>query len=324
MNAAVDPEVAVEFILLGPSDDRRQLQDSPILGDVWIAFGKQPAERRDLLISPWMTKHAGIVAAVIDKDLEYDEGEDPASIAYLQGLVAARLTFDEVLNVVVPNTKWWVDKWTKRLPPRQAEFGHEVTRRYREPGGVDIAGKLREIIQAAQDWNSKALTQRRPSDLVPLDRFAVLAGLILWASSQADPPDQHQPAYKLIGDILDQAEKDIDKIVEKLANAMDRMLKDEAWKKKTQQGAFVDPLQKADPLVFQVSLNRDALPALTKSIPAVKADAATAVFKVDCSQIGWAVLGTPASTGNIRRSAAPLGARSASSAASISGTSARS
>ena len=28
----------------------------------------------------------------------------------------------------------------------------------------------------------------------------------------------------------------------------------------------------------------------TKSIPAVKADAATAVFKVDCSEIGWAVL----------------------------------
>ena len=51
------------------------------------------------------------------------------------------------------------------------------------------------------------------------------------------------------------------------------------------------PLQKAEPLVFQVSLNRDALPALTKSIPAVKADAAkTAVFKVNCSEIGWAVL----------------------------------
>ena len=30
------PRWLVEFILLGPEDDRRQLQDSPILGDVWI------------------------------------------------------------------------------------------------------------------------------------------------------------------------------------------------------------------------------------------------------------------------------------------------
>ena len=42
------PSRLVEFILLGPVDDRRQQQDSPILGDVWIAFAKQPAERLDL------------------------------------------------------------------------------------------------------------------------------------------------------------------------------------------------------------------------------------------------------------------------------------
>jgi hypothetical protein len=33
------PRSLIEFILLGPSNDRRQLQDSPILGDVWIACG---------------------------------------------------------------------------------------------------------------------------------------------------------------------------------------------------------------------------------------------------------------------------------------------
>ena len=36
------PGPLVDFILLGPFDDRRQLQDSPILGDVWAEFGIGP------------------------------------------------------------------------------------------------------------------------------------------------------------------------------------------------------------------------------------------------------------------------------------------
>src|SRR4051794_25147566 len=104
------PTPLVEFILLGPSDDRRQLQDSPILGDVWIEFGKAPEKPRDLLISPYKTQHAGHVAATIARDLE--DGDDDASIAYLQGLVVAHLTFEQVVRVIVPKTKWWIERWT--------------------------------------------------------------------------------------------------------------------------------------------------------------------------------------------------------------------
>ena len=42
------PRSLVEFILLGPEDDRRQLQDSPILGDVWIEYAKDPSARLEL------------------------------------------------------------------------------------------------------------------------------------------------------------------------------------------------------------------------------------------------------------------------------------
>jgi subtilisin family serine protease len=68
------------------------------------------------------------------------------------------------------------------------------------------------------------------------------------------------------------------------------MLSDESWKKKTENDSVQVSLQKAEPLVFQVSLNRDALPALAQSVPAVKADAAKTLFKVNCGDIGWAVL----------------------------------
>ena len=125
------PSSLVEFILLGPADDRRQLQDSPILGDVWIEFGKAPASRCDLLISPYKTQHAGLVAKIInvevgDKD-DPDDEDDP-NIAYLQGFVVAKLTFREVLRIVVPKTKWWADKWVSQSPTAAGNLSDQVAR----------------------------------------------------------------------------------------------------------------------------------------------------------------------------------------------------
>src|SRR6186997_1923181 len=56
------PRSLVEFILLGPEDDRRQLQDSPILGDVWVEFAKNPGGRLELLITPFKESAAATVA----------------------------------------------------------------------------------------------------------------------------------------------------------------------------------------------------------------------------------------------------------------------
>lgn len=40
------PAALIEYILLGSGDSRRQLQDSPILGDVWIEYAKHPDSAR--------------------------------------------------------------------------------------------------------------------------------------------------------------------------------------------------------------------------------------------------------------------------------------
>mgnify|MGYP003440469413 CR=1 FL=1 len=37
------PHALIEYILLGSGDSRRQLQDSPILGDVWVRYAEAPA-----------------------------------------------------------------------------------------------------------------------------------------------------------------------------------------------------------------------------------------------------------------------------------------
>src|SRR5687768_11789183 len=103
----------VELLLLGPSSDKRQLQDSPVLGDVWIAFAEAPASAIDLLITPYQGRPAGPLAATIVKRLAKVRGTahsgEEALVASLQGLVAARLFFDELLRVVVPMTSWWKD-----------------------------------------------------------------------------------------------------------------------------------------------------------------------------------------------------------------------
>src|ERR1700743_2754672 len=129
------PIPLVEFILLGPADD-------------WVQFGASPGKALDLLISPYKTQHAGHVAATIANDLD-DSGDDKesASIAYLQGLLLARLTFEELLTVVVPKTQWWIDRWTLRTEapkreaadrPKEADFVHEATQRYFEDGGASF------------------------------------------------------------------------------------------------------------------------------------------------------------------------------------------
>jgi hypothetical protein len=112
------PRSLVEHILLGPTGDRRQLQDSPVLGDVWIAFAKDPGNPQELLITPHNAWTAGAVAIELDdlitKERMSEPKKDNPEIAYLQGIIAARLYFDEVLQVVVPTTEWWVSPRNKK------------------------------------------------------------------------------------------------------------------------------------------------------------------------------------------------------------------
>src|SRR5690349_19816483 len=110
----VSSRAVVELVLLGPTHDRRQLQDSPILGDVWAEFAARPAAAIDLLISPYKTQAAGPVAKMLADRLAvlgvpHPHGQE-AHVAYLQGIVAARLFFAELLRVLVPMTGWWRER----------------------------------------------------------------------------------------------------------------------------------------------------------------------------------------------------------------------
>ncbi len=260
---SVSSRALVELVLLGPTSDRRQLQDSPVLGDVWLAFAAKPAEPMDLLITPYKARPAGPVAVLIaDRirklDLPRKQGQE-AQVAYLQGLVAARLFFREVLRVIVPMTQWWRD--------RKIQDG---LRAY-------TLDKLRPRIQAIIEWakakdeDTQAKLAEALADLTALDRYVSLAGIILWAGNQ---PRKATPSESGIGDLLAKI-KGPEAIAKELQQLFGKILQDQ----------FPEEAQ-----IFQVSLNRRAMPALERSVPAVKGDAARTLFNVRCKDITWAVV----------------------------------
>jgi serine protease AprX len=284
------PASMIEFVLLGPIDDRRQLQDSPILGDVWIAFGREPGKRHDLLITPVRTQPAGRVAAAIYSGLERT-GSMPASarklddlpdVASLQGIVAARLSFRELLRVVVPMTQWWKDRWVKTGEPQQERHHFQA---YTKDKFRAVMSAMMDQLEAWQSDEPREQMSTRAAEgeaSQALDRFVALAGLLLWAEDRSleeagGRQRDRRPAQEKIRSLLDEA--DGAAIADNLHGLAEAMASDLAQRGRENEG-----------LVWQVSLNRTALQAVARSIPAVKADAATTLFKVDCSEITWAVL----------------------------------
>jgi len=276
------PRALIEFILLGPEDDRRQLQDSPILGDVWLEYGRKPGKRLELLVTPYKDQAAATLAALLTGDLTIENGAvvekpgpglpDRSNIAFLQGIVAASLRFDEVLGTVVPMTSWWKDKG-----------GASMLRRFDE-SRTDIDKDVEAILHAAKSWFSESEAERdnAPAMMHGQDtriRYTTLAGMILWASDQSPETGADSDASTR------------ERIRRLLARVSGADLADRF--RRVFNANSLDTVEKRQPkmpLVYTISLNRRATHALMRSVPAVKADAARTLFKVDCSEITWAVL----------------------------------
>jgi hypothetical protein len=261
----VTSRALVELLLLGPTNDRRQLQDSPVLGDVWIAYAMKPSEPIDLLITPHKTSPAGPVADRIARqigDLKLKREKDQrADVAYLQGLVAARLFFEELLRVVVPMTQWWNDRKVQKSLKDYVD-----------------GDRLEETMDAVIKWANAPTEDAQTNaadafaEFTSLDRYISLAAVILWAAQQEDPSIG-------AGDALANL-----KTPQPVVTLLGRVFKPILSKRKPKKAAAEEPQ------VWQVSLNRKAMLALERSVPSVKGDAARTLFNVRCDKIRWAVL----------------------------------
>src|SRR4029077_1209985 len=78
----------------------------------------EPDARLELLITPYRDSPAGKVATHLAncfRDTKQDAKSQTATkkgpdVAFLHGIVAARLSFQDVIRFVVPMTKWWEER----------------------------------------------------------------------------------------------------------------------------------------------------------------------------------------------------------------------
>ena len=259
----------VDRMLLGPGGDRRQLQDSPVLGDVWAAFAERPDQPQDLLITPlWRTPAAEVAASIDGRIVRADN--DDAEIACLSNLVAAHLTFTEMLQVVVPMTQWWHSARSRK------EIGD-----YLDAAAGDA--RLDQTIAAAlaiANALADGKTARDHNLPGALDRFIALTSFILWAAHREQPkrlPAGTTPERRLAAALKGVTTEDLKAPLRALMAGIAEDLKPGASKP-------------APATVYNITLNRKAVLAIHRSVPAVKADAAVRLFDVSCKEITWAVL----------------------------------
>jgi subtilisin family serine protease len=251
------PRDLIEYILLGSGDTKRLIQDSPILIDVWDAYANQPSDPIDLLIAVHKKSTANELAAEIYKAITRSgAAEDDPEIAPLQGIVAARLYFGELLTVLVPLTAWWQDKTTRK----------ELDA-YTATGSTKLTETIAGITQLLARWRGSGNSGETTNERSAVERFIALCTLVSLASWS--PWMEKQRKGSSAKRIKEASVADIEEVLRGLLNLM---------------------TPKREPKIFKISLNRVAAPAIARSVPTVKADAARRLFDLDYSEINWAVL----------------------------------
>ena len=303
-------EEVVKIIYDRSGPIQRFTQDSPVLPDVWIAFAERPQEPHDVLLTPYQSALAfsGDHARTVDRPLtpgslaqvlkqrlasesrtsrwrewKRDRKESKPDIAYNQSTVAVRLWFDELVRVVLPLSHWWSIRIYRNGGPSP---GRSRTARSASKATPGITSTVVALLKDAQSRDNLAESLAKSSSATR----TYVAPDVLWS-------------IHVIGTI---------------AFAYDTLVADDAAKRRAAAPTLLtppDPRKPADrkkyfadvvgafaklvagmsprpqePMVYLVSRNRTATPAVWRSAVAVKADAAVRLFNLDCSSLMWAII----------------------------------
>ena len=249
----------VDQVLLGPKNDRRFMQESPVLPEVWTAFGADPGGRVPLLITPYADFSAGYVATALRHSLNMSRaGAAPQhELSYIQHVVAATLDFSELVRVVLPLTEWWIEQCRQTL----------MSDRH----GANFDDVLRLALgRVIADPDPPEQHIDVPTDVA---RLVGIVGLILICTERQD-----------VGERLNSASgrREI------LEAAVQRLTEQKLWRELL-VGVDEHMGHEHGP-IFLVSANRTAYPAVSRSCHAVKADAARRLFDIKCKSITWAIV----------------------------------
>jgi len=263
----------MEQLMFGTGRVRRFTQDSPVLPDVWLEYTKAPhddptrltpevpssSERFPpvkLLLTPHREKQSGEVAKVLRERLG-ESTDKKRRVIYNQTTIGAVLSFEELVRVVLPMTKWWegiTKEWHidfLQTPETQMMLADAVMDPEHPPMSVDPEDSDR--------------VRRLPPDLLWMLR---VVGAMAVVRSGGELPAPF--AEENVG-----AAKTEDWLV--LVRAAAGLV----------AGATTGP---ESARIYVVSLNREASPTVSRSTLAIKADAARRVFNISCKDIRWAII----------------------------------
>jgi len=257
----------------------RFTQDSPILLSVFEAF-YQGADQVDVLITPdWSIPSAQLSSYLtIALDLETtpvaaratDETQLPPEVAYNKSVVAARLTFDQLIFDVLPLSGWWLD-FIVRLQ------GVPIWTLLENPG-------INELIRAQLVEGFKAIgaleNTNGPAPIIPpseqswlLHRdFVWAAHLFVLIKGGPNPATKPHDASEFAMQFLDGAMRHRNATKAALQTSK-AQVPDSAW-------------------VFSVQLNRTVVRSIHRSVRTTKGDAAVRAFDIDGGGIVWAIVDT--------------------------------
>jgi serine protease AprX len=112
----------LEELIFGTDRFRRYTQDSPVMPDVWIAYGTEDGPRIPLLLTPHVQSSAPELGSELRERLLARAGGAEADVAYNESYVVADLTFEELIKVGLPLTHWWQEHvWRTKADLDDAE-----------------------------------------------------------------------------------------------------------------------------------------------------------------------------------------------------------
>jgi len=299
------PRSLIDFFLMerGRTDAiERFTQDGGIVSDVWYAFGSDLSQPVRVLIGPTEGVSAVEVGSVLYTCIQdYRKSPEakafklisvrrPLSVSPMQTFVAAMIYVDELLQVLLPLSRWWSTAGIGRLHPN------------REDGGVAMQDILRDEIMVRLGYD-RSDSRTRSAPFAPQaqrnirEAAAVAAVIGLFSLALEDPkglgelpPKDDLEAIKTW--VWDRAEQ----IAQAAIAALSQNLRPSIYRPKLSQSSeqaarLNDPDQLNPPtLIHRVFLDRKTSLAVSEGICTVKADAADRVFDISCRNITWAII----------------------------------
>lgn len=233
-------------LLFGSGASRRYTLDAPVRPDVWHGYAVAPTDQLDLLLAPARDVRPGELFTAVHAAVGRD-----ADVSYNTSVVAARLTFEEFVRVVIPLTSW-----------------HDALR-------DDTTESLLSVLSDPRHDDSwlRQRARRRLEDDAPN------------ADGATDPPEHVQWLIRLLLAVLALHEGD----TANLENEDEFIASLPAFSERLASIAR-DSLDAHKRMIWSVTRNRPATAADARSSQAIKADAARRVFHLSCRSLTWAVL----------------------------------